>query len=381
MDKTLQKVIDSMTDEQRTAVYALIESIEEGVQHSDVNAEVLMHTVFEDAKRDGSLKDSFLEHAAQYGITNIGELFPEAKAVSDKPLFLNNKVEWVNKVLGKVNKLPFARVKMLFADITADTVRAKGYVKGSLKEEDVFGLLKRTTEPYTIYKKGKLDRDDIVDITSFEVVGWIKEAMKMKLDEEIARAILIGDGRLASDNDKIDETCIRPIFSDEDLYTIKKAIPAGNTNKAKAFIDTVIKARKDYRGSGSPSLFTTEDLVSDMLLLEDANGRKLYKDESDLKQVLRVSEIVTVNYMENLKRPATDSETNNHNVMGIIVNVSDYSVGSNRGGAVTMFDDFDIDYNQQKYLIETRLSGALTVPYSAIVVEEVTPVTPVTPGP
>lgn len=329
-----------------------------------------LNDIFSDAKKIGSLKDSFLTHAEGYGVEEIEQLFPEAKSITNKPTFINNKIEWVNKVLGAVHKLPFAKVKTMFADISVDTVRAKGYVKGTLKEEDVFALLKRTTEPYTIYKKGKLDRDDIVDITDFDVVAWIKEEMRMKLDEEIARAILIGDGRLPADPHKIDEECIRPIYNDEDLYTIKVAIADTENNKYKAFIDACIRSRKNYRGSGNPTLYTTEDLIAELLLLEDNNGRKIYKSEDELKSILRVSSIVTVNEMVDLVRDAGDEKI--HNVMGIIVNPADYSVGADKGGSVAMFDDFDIDYNQQKYLIETRCSGALTVPYSAMVIEEVT---------
>lgn len=328
----------------------------------------LTNAILSDARKNGSLKEAFLEHSAQYGIEDIEQLFPNAKAVSSKPSFINNNVEWVNQVLGKVNQLPFARVKALFADISVETVRAKGYVKGNLKEEDVFALLKRTTEPFTIYKKGKLDRDDIVDITDFDVIAWIKESMRMKLDEELARAILIGDGRDSVDNDKIDEECIRPIYNDSDLFTIKIAL-GEESNKYKAFINAVTRGRKNYRGSGNPVLFTTEDLVSELLLLEDNNGRRIYKGVDELKSVLRVSDIVTVSAMVDLVRPTTDDKI--HHVMGVIVNLSDYSVGADKGGKVSMFDDFDIDYNQQKYLIETRCSGALTIPYSAMVIEDI----------
>lgn len=337
------------------------------------DAEKETRAIFNDAKSCGSLKDAFLEHAANYGVKDIEQLFPEAKNVANKPAFLNNKVEWVNKVLGGVTQLPFAKVKTMFADISVDTVRAKGYVKGSLKEEDVFALLKRVTEPYTIYKKGKLDRDDIIDITDFDVVMWIKEAMRMKLDEELARAILIGDGRAASDNDKIDEESIRPIYNDADLYTIKQPI-GDEVNKYVGFMNACIRARKNYRGSGNPTLYTTEDLVAELLLLEDTTGRKLYKSVDELKAALRVSDIVTMSAMVGLERPASDSATKTHHVMGIIVNIMDYSVGADKGGKVSMFDDFDIDYNQQKFLIETRCSGALTTPYSAIVIEKITDV-------
>lgn len=329
-----------------------------------------IESIFNDAKSSGSLRDSFLEHAATYGVKEIEQLFPNARAASNKPAFINNNVEWVNKILGGVNQLPFARVKTLFADISKETVRAKGYVKGTLKEEDVFSLLKRTTEPYTIYKKGKLDRDDIVDITDFEVVAWIKEAMRMKLDEEVARAILIGDGRESVDNDKIDEECIRPILNDSDLFAIKVAL-GEEANKYEGFINAVVRSRKDYRGSGNPTLYTTEDVVAELLLLKDLNNRNIYKSVDELKSVLRVSDIVTLSDMVGLVRKTSDDKV--HNVMGIIVNIKDYSVGADKGGKVSMFDDFDIDYNQQKFLIETRCSGALTVPYSAMVIEDVQP--------
>lgn len=336
------------------------------------NKEINVKKIFDDARKNGSLKDAFLAHAATYGVKEIEQLFPNARAISNKPRFIENNVEWVNKILGGVNQLPFTRVKSLFADLTADSIRAKGYIKGKLKEEDVFSLMKRVTEPFTVYKKGKLDRDDIVDITDFDVVSWIKEAMRMKLDQEIARAILIGDGRLSVDNFKIDEECIRPIYNDADLYTIKVKLGA-EENKYVAFINAIIRARKDYRGSGKPTLYTTEDVVSELLLLEDTIGRRLYNSMEDLKSVLRVSDIVTLSEMIGLTRDAGDPQ-NVHNVMGIIVNVADYSVGTDKGGKIGMFDDFDIDYNQYKYLIETRLSGALTVPYSAMVIEDVVPV-------
>ena len=265
-----------------------------------------------------------------------------------------------------VHHTPFSRIKSMFADITEDDARAKGYIKGNLKKEEVFSLLKRTTTPTTIYKKQKLDRDDVIDITDFDVVAWLKTEMRMMLDEEIARAILIGDGRLSSSDDKINEQNIRPIVSDADLYTIKTKITiaanATSDDKAKAFIRSVIKSRKNYKGSGEPTLYTTEDLVTDCLLLEDNTGRVIYDSLEKLKNVLRVKEIVTVPVMEGLK----DAEGND--VLAIVVNLADYNVGADKGGAINMFDDFDIDYNQQKYLIETRCSGALTKPYSAIAI-------------
>ncbi|MBQ2533605.1 MAG: phage major capsid protein, partial [Lachnospiraceae bacterium] len=304
-----------------------------------------------------SLKDSFLAHAQEYGIENIDYLFPEARSLNTPPDFIQREMGWVQKVMSGVHHTPFSRIKSVFANITEDEARARGYIKGKLKKEEVFPLLKRTTTPTTIYKKQKLDRDDIIDITDFDVVAWLKSEMRMMLDEEIARAILIGDGRSAADEDKISELNIRPIATDADLYTIKKTVtPENGEALAKAFIKAAIKARKDYKGTGTPTLFCTEDLLADMLLLEDGIGHLLYTSESQLATTLRVASIITVPVMEN-----------QGNMLGIIVNLADYNVGADKGGAVSMFDDFDIDYNQQKYLIETRCSGALTKPYSAIV--------------
>ena len=328
--------------------------------------------IIKDAQRTGSLKDSVLAHAKNYGIKEIETLFPDYKLVNNTPGFLNNDVEWVNKILGAVGKQPFSRVKTLMGDISKDTIRAKGYTKAGLKTEEVFGLLKRTTEPTTIYLKQKIDRDDVLDITDFDVVAWIKQMMRMKLDEELARAILIGDGRVSSDPNKIDEECIRPIYNDADLYTIKVPITvATDGNKYKEFINACIRNRKKYRGSGNPTLFTTEETLSEMLLLEDAIGHRLYKTIEELKTVLRVSDIVTMDDMADLERD-TDDPSHTHTVLGIIVNLKDYSIGADKGGQISLFDDFDIDYNQQKYLIETRCSGALMKPYSAMVIEEVT---------
>jgi len=373
--KKIAEVFETLNDDQKIAVGELLQGALEGdesMKHSDIDQSEILSA----GKRMGSLKDAVLTHSQGYGISNINELFPEAKNLNNPPTFLNNNVAWVNKVLSSTHKSPFSRIKSMFADITGDSIRAKGYVKGSLKEEDVFGLLKRTTGPTTVYKKQKLDRDDIIDITDFNVVAWIKSEMKLKLDEELARAILIGDGRLSSDNDHIDQECIRPVFNDSDLYTIKAAIDTEIPNKYKSFIRTAVKIRKDYKGSGEPTLYTTEDVVSEMLLLEDSNGRAIYGSVQALCNILRVKEIVTIPHMEGLVREV-ESDANTHNVMGIIVNLSDYNVGSDRGGEISMFDDFDIDYNQQKYLIETRRSGALTVPYSAIVIEDVVAPAPV----
>lgn len=399
-EKTVQDVIDTMNEEQKKVMMYLVgvaaekggakdedEKGEEDMKHNvfDGSDEYMgaadqaelthsqIKTIIDDGKKFGSLRDSFLAHADDYGIKDIDWLFPEAKTFTDKPEFISRKMEWVSTVMSGVHKSPFSRIKSMFADITEDEARAKGYIKGNLKKEEVFSLLKRTTTPTTIYKKQKLDRDDIIDITDFDVVAWIKAEMRVMLDEEIARAILVGDGRLSSDDDKINEDNIRPIWKEADLFCIKKEVTIGSDDDATAknFIRTAIKSRKDYRGSGNPVLFTTEDFLTDMLLLEDSIGHKLYKTEAELATALRVSKVVTVPVMENLTRTVTkSSQAYTNTLMGIIVNLNDYNVGADKGGAISMFDDFDIDYNQQKYLIETRCSGALTKPYSAIVLEK-----------
>ena len=390
-DKTIGDVFDTLTDEQKTAVYAIIAQVmgdsetknDEGgnkeMKHNVFDNEnenqenTLTHdainTIIADGKRYGSLKESFLAHAQEYGIESIDWLFPEAKTLNNPPEFIKRDTGWVSGVMSSVRHTPFSRIKSAFADITEDEARAKGYMKGKLKKEEVFSLLKRTTTPTTIYKKQKLDRDDVIDITDFDVVSWLKAEMRMMLDEEIARAILVGDGRLASSDDKINESNIRPIWKDEELYTIRTYVTKGTTNDEtiKAFIRAAIKARKDYKGSGNPVLYTTEDVLTDCLLLEDGMGRPLYESEEKLRTTLRVSKIVTVPVMENLKR--TDEINGEVELMGLIVNLKDYNVGADKGGAINMFDDFDIDYNQQKYLIETRCSGALIRPYSAIAIE------------
>lgn len=384
-EKTLAEVFDTLTEEQKTVVYALIgqaledqknnteeeegnEEMKHNVFDNETNDEnVLSHSemqaIFSDAKRYGSLKDSVLAH----GIEQIDYLFPDATNLNKTPEFISREMGWVQKVMGAVRHTPFSRIKSVFADITEDDARAKGYIKGKLKKEEVFSLLKRTTTPTTVYKKQKLDRDDAVDITDFDVVAWLKAEMRMMLDEEIARAILISDGRLSSSDDKINEQNIRPIFNDADLYTVKAIVEFGEAatddEKAKAFIRAVIKNRKHYKGSGEPTLYTTEDLVSDCLLLEDANGRVIYETIDKLKNALRVKDIVAVPVMEGAKG------AKGGDLMGLLVNLNDYNVGADKGGAVNMFDDFDIDYNAQKYLIETRCSGALTKPYSAIAFE------------
>ena len=389
--KTVGEVFESLNEEQKNAVYALVGQALEGKDmESDEEDEKMKHNVFDndknqdevlshdametiiaDGKRYGSLKESFLAHAQEYGIESIDYLFPEAKNLNNPPEFIKREMGWVSKVMNGVHHTPFSRIKSMFADITEDEARAKGYIKGKLKKEEVFSLLKRTTTPTTIYKKQKLDRDDVIDITDFDVVAWLKSEMRMMLNEEIARAILVGDGRLASSDDKINESNIRPIWKDEDLYNIKATIDVAASatpdQKAKAFIRAVIKSRKNYRGSGNPVLFTTEDVLTDCLLLEDNQGRVIYDTEEKLRTALRVREIITVPVMEGLTR--TDDQSETLELMGIIVNLADYNVGADKGGAVSMFDDFDIDYNQQKYLIETRCSGALIKPFSAITLE------------
>lgn len=330
------------------------------------NEDVLSHDAMADIlsveslKRNGTAKESVLAHAAEYGIDGIEWLFPEDHELNRTPEFIQRDQSWVTVVMNGVHHIPFSRVKSTFADIREDEARAKGYFKGRLKKEEVFPLLRRRTEPTTIYKKQKLDRDDIIDITDFDVVAWIKAEMRVMLNEEIARAVLIGDGRSAADEDKIDETKIRPIANDADLYTIKKAVVTQqNEDFYKTFIKTAIRARKDYKGSGNPTLFTTEEVLTEMLLLENTIGEPLYKTEAELATKLRVSRIVTVEVMENAQIGGKD-------LIGIIVNLADYSVGADKGGSINMFEDFDIDYNQEKYLIETRCSGALTKPFSAI---------------
>lgn len=414
-EETVADVFNTLSEKQKTVVYAMIGQAleenngaddEEDIEHSEEENEggntTMKHNVFEhdeqnqekvlshdamvaiinDGKRYGSLKESFLAHAdgdienatgsQTYGFKDPNFLFPDARSLNTPPEFIKRETGWVTKVMQGTHHTPFSRIKSVFADITEDEARAKGYIKGKLKKEEVFSLLKRTTTPTTIYKKQKMDRDDIIDITDFDVVAWLKSEMRMMLDEEIARAILVGDGRLASSDDKINESNIRPIWTDADLFTVKAtvAVDAAATDdaKAKAFIKTAIKSRKDYKGSGNPTLFTTEDVVTDCLLIEDSVGRRIYNSVADLATTLRVKEIVTVEVMEGLTR-TVDSKT--HALMGIMVNLADYNVGADKGGAVNMFDDFDIDYNQQKYLIETRCSGALIKPYSAIAIEAV----------
>ena len=398
-EETVADVFETLNEKQKTVVYALIgQALEEAeaggeIQQSEIDEikgdlafmkhnlfdgdttgpDVLSHAdmtaIITDAKRYGSLKEAVLAH----GITDIDFLFPDAKTLDGTPSFIQRDMGWVSDVMNKTHHTPFSRIKSIFANITEDDARAKGYITGALKKEEVFSLLKRTTSPTTIYKKQKLDRDDVVDITDFDVVAWLKGEMRMMLDEEIARAVLVGDGRLNSSDDKINEANIRPIWKDEDLYTIKQAVTVASAATAdqiaKAFIRAAIKSRKLYKGSGNPVLYTTEDVLTDCLLMEDTTGRVIYETVEKLATALRVSKIITVPVMNGLTR--VDSDTETRTLMGIIVNLADYNIGADKGGAVNMFDDFDIDYNAQKYLIETRCSGALVTPYGAIALEKI----------
>lgn len=402
-EETLQDVFDTLNEKQKTAVYAIVgQALEEGADEEDDSEggnEDMKHNVFDteekqenvishadiqaaiaDAKRYGSMRESFLAHSIEttageeqtYGIKGADDwLFPDARNLNTPPEFIKRDMGWVSKVMRGTSHTPFSRIKSMFADITENEARAKGYIKGKYKKEEVFSLLKRTTTPTTIYKKQKMDRDDIVDITDFDVITWLKSEMRMMLDEEIARAILVSDGRPSSSDDKINELNIRPIWTDDDLFTIKVGVSvdanATSDDKAKAMIRASVKSRKNYKGSGNPVLFTTEDWLTDCLLLEDGVGRIIYDSVDKLKSALRVSDIITVPVMEGLTR--TDSEGKTRTLIGIIVNLKDYNVGADKGGAVNMFDDFDIDYNAQKYLIETRCSGALIKPFSAIALE------------
>lgn len=420
-EETVMDVFNTLNEKQKNAVYAMIGAAyeatppakdeentnEEGdtdmkhnVFDTDVQKEnqVLSHSditaIISDAKRTGSLRDAAIAHNAgeithaatdddghqvTYGVANVDYLFPDARNITREPLFIKRDTGWVTVVMNAVKHSPFSRIKSIFADITADDARAKGYLKGNKKVEEVFTLLKRSTTPTTIYKKQKMDRDDVVDITDFDVVSWIKSEMRVMLDEEIARAILVGDGRSTASDDKINESSIRPIWKDDSLYTIKATVQLGasetETTKGKKFIKAVLKARKNYKGSGNPILLTTEDVLTDLLLIEDTNGRNIYESVDKLATALRVSKIVTSPVLENQTREgvnAVDGDTKTRTLMGIIVNLADYTVGADKGGAVNLFEDFDIDFNQQKYLIETRCSGALTKPYSAIAVEAIT---------
>lgn len=421
-DRTVEDVINSMTEEQKNVMYFLVAqalekqgSKSDSAEHSDndtnyishggidmkyntfdgdnVSSEELMHA--EDFRDDilammstdnrnrsniSSLKNAILEHADEYGIKDIDWLFPDARTLSNTPEFIKRDDTWVDIFMNGTKHIPFTRVKTMFADITADEARAKGYTKGNRKLEEVFTLLRRSVEPCTVYKKQKLDRDDILDITDFDVVVWLKTEMRMMLNEEIARAALVGDGRSNASTDKIKENCIIPIWKDDSLFTISGKITlksnATSDQKAEAIIEKMVRVRKDYRGSGNITYLTTEDALNDMLLMKDGVGHRLYKNVSELCAAMRLNRIVTVPVMENLTRTVTTGEgasavTETRTLIGIALDLNDYSFGSDKGGNVSMFDDFDIDFNQFKYLMETRCSGALTKPYSAIIIESV----------
>ena len=401
-EETVKEVFDSLTEKQKNVVYAIIGMVTDGKKgadnketDNDKEDETVKHNVFDNDKDHGVLKHSIDEinkvvktaktcgtmkaafanagiedsevNALCHGIDNIDWLFPEDRLLDTPPRIIDKPDDWVSVVMGGVKHIPFSRFKSLFADLTEDDARAKGYLKGNYKIEEVFGLLRRSTGPTTVYKKQELDRDDVIDITSFDVVAWLRNEMRYKLNRELALAYILGDGRMAASRDKIDENCIRPVFNDADLFTIKVQVKTtGMTtveDKYKAFIKQAIRARKDYRGSGTPTMFTTEDALTEMLLLEDGMGRPLYTDEAALARKLRVAKIVTIPEMEGRKG------AKGGDLAAVIVNLADYTVGADKGGAVSMFDDFDIDFNAQKYLIETRCSGALTSPYSAMAIE------------
>ena len=394
--KTLEQVYNSMTDEQKECCHALVglaleeqeggdnddgeedDTVKQNVFDKDTNATVLKHSIEEinnvvkTAKSHGTMKAAFEDAGMDsdelaHSIDNIDYLFPEDHLLDTTPRIIDKPDDWVSVVMGAVHHIPFSRFKSMFADLTEEDARAKGYFKGNFKKEEVFGLLRRSTSPTTVYKKQKLDRDDVIDITSFDVVAWLKQEMRLKLNRELALAYLLGDGRLAASEDKIDENCIRPVFNDSDLFTIKvQCKTTGLTtveDKYKALIKQILRSRKEYRGSGTPTLFTTEDALTEMLLLEDGIGHPLYADEAALARKLRVKNIVTIPEMEGRKG------AKGGDLVCLIVNLADYTVGADKGGAVSMFDDFDIDFNAQKYLIETRCSGALTTPFSAMAVE------------
>lgn len=394
--KTLEQVYNSMTDEQKECCHALVglaleeqeggdnddgeedDTVKQNVFDKDTNATVLKHSIEEinnvvkTAKSHGTMKAAFEDAGMDsdelaHSIDNIDWLFPEDHLLDTTPRIIDKPDDWVSVVMGAVHHIPFSRFKSMFADLTEEDARAKGYFKGNFKKEEVFGLLRRFTSPTTVYKKQKLDRDDVIDITSFDVVAWLKQEMRLKLNRELALAYLLGDGRLAASEDKIDENCIRPVFNDSDLFTIKvQCKTTGLTtveDKYKALIKQILRSRKEYRGSGTPTLFTTEDALTEMLLLEDGIGHPLYADEAALARKLRVKNIVTIPEMEGRKG------AKGGDLVCLIVNLADYTVGADKGGAVSMFDDFDIDFNAQKYLIETRCSGALTTPFSAMAVE------------
>lgn len=392
-EETVEDVFNTLTEKQKNVVYAIIgsamageedddgeedDTVKQNVFDKDTNATVLKHSIEEinnvvkTAKSHGTMKTAFEDAGMDsdelaHSIDNIDWLFPEDHLLDTPPRIIDKPDDWVSVVMGAVHHIPFSRFKSMFADLTEEDARAKGYFKGNFKKEEVFGLLRRSTSPTTVYKKQKLDRDDVIDITSFDVVAWLKQEMRLKLNRELALAYLLGDGRLAASEDKIDENCIRPVFNDSDLFTIKvQCKTTGLTtveDKYKALIKQILRSRKEYRGSGTPTLFTTEDALTEMLLLEDGIGHPLYADEAALARKLRVKNIVTIPEMEGRKG------AKGGDLVCLIVNLADYTVGADKGGAVSMFDDFDIDFNAQKYLIETRCSGALTTPFSAMAVE------------
>lgn len=388
--ETVKEVFDSLTEKQKNVVYAIVgmvtdgkkgadneetdndkedETVKYNVFDNDKEQGVLKHSMDEinaamaDGKRCGSMKDAFIQH----GIEDVEWLFPEDHLLDTPPRIIDSDQSWVSKVMSGVHHIPFSRVKSMAADLTEEDARAKGYIKGNFKKEQVFSLLKRSTTPTTVYKKQKMDRDDVADITGFDVIAWLKKEMRVKLNEELARAYLIGDGRLSSSDDKINEGNIRPIYNDDDLFTIKVQVEtaAGDDTATKLdkMMTAVLKARKNYKGAGNPTFYTTEDTLTDLLLLKDKIGHRLYKNEAEVAQALRVKEIVTVPQMEGMTGKLGGE------FVGIIVNLADYTVGADKGGSVNMFDDFDIDYNQQKYLIETRCSGAMTTPFGAMAIE------------
>ena len=396
--KTFKEVFESMNDDQKDLVYYLFaKTIKEdgdgNMKHSVFEASaidtqdtepVLAHSeeeirnVFEKAasSRVNSVKEHFLSH----GITEIAKLFPDYKSLTNAPEFIKRPDAWVKKVMNGVKHTPFSRIKTMFADITKDEARAKGYIKGTKKTDEQFGLLKRYVEPTTIYKKQTLDRDDILDITDFDVVAWLKMEMRGMLEEEIARQILVGDGRAVGNPDRIDPTKIIPIWTDAEMFAIHTTIEIGDNDttntRADKFIDAAVRAHDDYRGSGSPTMYVDQSVLTDMLLQKDLNGRRIYTSKAELATALLVDDIIPIPVMKGLRRSVTVGEGNEavttvHTLMAIVVNLDDYRVGADKGGDVAMFDDFDIDYNQQKYLIETRMSGMLVKPSSAIVIESI----------
>ena len=410
-EKTVQDIIDTMNDEQKEAMYAIVgqaledqangngdnadeedggeEDMKHNVFDNDNNDEVLQHSeiiaeAMADGKKYGSLRESFLQHAAINNIENLDKLFPDATELYKEPYMIEKDNSWVAKVMNAVKHTPFSRVKTTFGRMNEETARAKGYIKGNKKANIALSVLNRVTTPTTVYIKNEIDRDDVIDITDFDVVAWQKREMRKQLDKELALAMLLGDGRDVSDQNKINEQNIRPVVSDDAMYTIKYTVTKGkdytqegnsysdNDSRTKGIIRAAIRSRKDYKGSGTPTFFTTEDVLTDMLLIEDQNGRRIYNNINDLATALRCKEIVTI--------PEMEAEVYK-DIYGIIVNMADYTAGADKGGSVNMFDDFDIDYNQMKYLIETRMSGALTVPYSAIVLKKEASVsTPSDPG-